>query len=52
MFANDTTIFLHNKGINKLFDAGNKVNQWLIVNRYQLMSVKLNTFYLELHKPN
>ena len=37
MFANDTSIFLQNTDIKKLFDAGNKklqlVDQWLIENR-------------------
>ena len=37
MFADNTSIFLHNKNIKKLFDVGNKelelVDQWLIVNR-------------------
>ena len=37
MFADDTTIFLQNKDIKELFDAGNKelqlVDQWLISNR-------------------
>ena len=44
--------FLQNKDIKELFDAGNKelqlVDQWLIANTvdYQLMFLKLNTFYL------
>ena len=37
MFADDTSIFLQNNDIKKLFDVGNKelqlVNQWLIANR-------------------
>ena len=37
MFADDTSIFLRNNDIKKLFDAGNKelqlVDQWLIANR-------------------
>ena len=37
MFADDTSIFLQNKDIKELFDAGNKelqlVDQWLIENR-------------------
>ena len=37
MFADDTSIFLQNKDIKKLFDAGNKelqlVDQWLIANK-------------------
>ena len=37
MFADDTSIFLQNNNIKKLFDAGNKelqlVDQWLIANR-------------------
>ena len=37
MFADDTSIFLQNKDIKDLFDAGNKelqlVDQWLISNR-------------------
>ena len=37
MFADDTSIFLQNNDIKKLFDAGNKelqlVDQWLIANR-------------------
>ena len=37
MFADDTSIFLQNKDIKELFDAGNKelqlVDQWLIANR-------------------
>ena len=37
MFADDTSIFLQNKDIKELFDAGNKelqlVDQWLISNR-------------------
>ena len=37
MFADDTSIFLQNNDIRKLFDAGNKelqlVDQWLIANR-------------------
>ena len=37
MFADDTSIFLQNRDIKELFDAGNKelqlVDQWLIANR-------------------
>ena len=37
MFADDTSIFLQNKDIKELFDAGNKelqqVDQWLIASR-------------------
>ena len=37
MFADDRSIFLQNKDIKELFDAGNKelqlVDQWLIANR-------------------
>ena len=37
MFADDTSIFLQNKDMKELFDAGNKelqlVDQWLIANR-------------------
>ena len=37
MFADDTSIFLQNKDIKELFDAGNKelqlIDQWLISNR-------------------
>ena len=37
MFADDTSIFLQNNDIKKLFDPGNKklqlVDQWLIANR-------------------
>ena len=37
MFADDTSIFLQNKDIKELFDAGNKqlqlVDRWLIANR-------------------
>ena len=37
MFADDTSIFLQNKDIKELFDAGNKelqlVDQWLIAKR-------------------
>ena len=36
MFADDTSMFLQNNDIKKLFDAGNKelqlVDQWLIAN--------------------
>ena len=49
MFAEDESIFLHNKGIKKLFDAGNKklelVGQWLIANRVSINVVKTNMFY-------
>ena len=37
MFADDTSIYLQNNDIKKVFDAGNKelqlVDQWLIANR-------------------
>ena len=40
MFADDTSIFLQNKDIKELFDAGNKelqlVDQWLIANRLSI----------------
>ena len=50
--------FLQNKDIKKVFDADNKelqlIDQCLIANTvdYQLMSPKLNTFYLGLQNSN
>ena len=42
MFADDTSIFLQNKDIKELFDAGNKefqlIDQWLIANRLYSVS--------------
>ena len=56
MFIDDTSVFLQNNDIKKLFNAGNKelqlVDQWLIANRLSVKSLKLNTLYLGLHNPN
>ena len=56
MFADNTSIFLQNKDIKKLFDAGNKelqlVDHCLIANRLSEKSLKLNTFYSGLHNTN
>ena len=45
MFADDTSIFLQNKDIKELFDAGNKelqlVDQWLIPNRLSVNVSKI-----------
>ena len=56
MFADDTSIFLQNNDIKKLFDAGNKelqlVDQWLIANRLSVNVSKTTYFYLGLHNQN
>ena len=48
MFADDTSIFLQNKDIKELFDAGNKelqlVDQWLIANRLSVNVSKTKYF--------